>query len=109
MVEEGAVYLLANVNLESFDGFVPVELTVFYESPESRDRVNEAIKEHLDESIDFADLEETRHGYFALALPSVARVRQIQNWVRGYKRVERVHMEILNDIVLLDDFMTNKW
>jgi DNA-binding Lrp family transcriptional regulator len=98
MVAEGAIYLLVYVNLESFEGFVPTDLTIFYQSPQVGDKVNDALRDFLGETLVFADLEDKNHGYFALAVPSVARIREIQSWAAGRSGVAKAHVEILHGI-----------
>ena len=71
-----------SVNLRSFEGFVPADLTIFYQSPGSRDTIIEAVKNHLGDMLVFVDLEDKQHGYFALAVPSVARIREIESWAK---------------------------
>jgi DNA-binding Lrp family transcriptional regulator len=104
MVEEGAIYLLASVNLRSFEGYVPADLTVFYKSPEFRDKVVNAARDFLGEMLVFADVEDKHHGYFALAVPTIARIREIQGWAQKCDGVGNAHVEILQDILSLRRF-----
>lgn len=104
MVHEGAIYLLTSVNLGSFEGFVPADLVIFYQAPEFRDKVVEAVRDFLEEMLVFADVEDEQHGYFALAVPNIARIREIQNWAQRSDGVGSVHVEILHDILSLRRF-----
>ena len=99
MAEEGALYILANLNLRAFEGFVPVDLTVFFQTSDSREKVNATIIDYLGEMLVFADVEDEQHGYFALAVPSVARIREIESWVEKVEGVRNVRVEILHDIL----------
>ena len=104
MVEAGAIYLLASVNLGAFEGFVPADLTLFYQSPELKVNVCETVRHYLGELLVFADTEDREHGYFALAVPSIAKIREIQDWVGKCYGVRSVHVEILHDILSLRRF-----
>ena len=104
LVEDGAIYLLASMNLPALENFVPADLVVYYESSESRDKVNESLKEYLGDSLVFADLDDRRHGYFALALPGIARIREIQSWSEKREGVESVRVSVLQDILSIRRF-----
>ena len=71
LVEDGAIYLLVSVNLESFEGFVPADLNIVYESPEYRDKVIDLVRERLGDTLVFADIEDKQHGYFAIAFQAL--------------------------------------
>jgi DNA-binding Lrp family transcriptional regulator len=94
LVEDGTIYLLAGVNLSSFEGFVPAHLTIFYQSPESRNSVYEKVRDSLRDMLVFADIEDKHHGYFALSVPSVARIRQIESWAKTCDGVRNARVEI---------------
>ncbi len=107
MVEDGAIYQLANVNLRSFENFVPTDVTVFYQSPEFKDSVSEALKSSLRQWIVFADVD-SEHCYLALALPSIARIREIENGIKRIEGVGRIQVEILQDILSLKQFYVDQ-
>jgi DNA-binding Lrp family transcriptional regulator len=104
LVGEGAIYLLVSVNLESFKGFVPADLNIVYENPEYRDEVVDMVKEFLGETLVFADIEDRQHGYFALALPRIARIRTIENWVKSCEGVRNARVEVLHEIMSIGRF-----
>jgi DNA-binding Lrp family transcriptional regulator len=104
LVEEGAIYLLVSVNLESIEGFVPADLNIVYESPEYRDKVIDLVREHLGDMLVFADIEDKQHGYFALVVPSIARIRAIENWTKTCKGVRNARVEVLHDILSVRRF-----
>lgn len=104
LVEEGAIYLLASVNLKSFEGFVPADLNIVYETPESRDKVVDLVREYLGEMLVFADLEHKQHGYFALAVPSIAKLREIENWTKICEGVRYARVEALHEILSTSRF-----
>ena len=104
LVEEGAIYLLVSLNLGSFEGFVPADLNVVYESPEYRDKVIVLVREYLGDMLVFADIEDKQHGYFALAVPTIARIRAIENWVKSCKGIRNARVEVLHDILSISRF-----
>ncbi len=104
LVEEGAIYLLAMMNLGSFEGFVPADLNVFYKSPEAREKVVDGLKEYLGEMLVFADIEDRLHSYFALAVPSISRIREIESYARNYDGVSGARLEVLHDILSVRRF-----
>jgi DNA-binding Lrp family transcriptional regulator len=104
LVEEGAVYLLVSMNLESFEGFVPADLNIVYESPEYRDRVVDLIREYLGDMLVFADVEDKQHANFAIAAPSIARVRAIENWMKSRKGVRNARVDVLHEILSISRF-----
>lgn len=104
LVEEGAIYLLASVNLGSFEGLVPADLNVFYKSPEAREKVVDGLREYLGDMLVFADIEDRHHGYFALAVPSIARIREIESYARNHDEVSGASVEVLHDILSVRRF-----
>ncbi len=112
LVEAGAAYLLASIDLGSFENFVPADLMVFYESPEYRDEVNAAVTSYLGEMLVFADTQDKQHGYFALATPSIAKISEIRNWVVKCRGVSNARTEILQEFLSVrrfyDDSVRNK-
>lgn len=108
MAEEGAIYLLASLNLSSFQGFVPVDLTIIYQHTNSTNDLVETVKEFLGEMLVFADVEDKDHGYFALAVSSIARIREIQKWLGKCTGVRSAQIEILHDIISLKQFYETK-
>jgi DNA-binding Lrp family transcriptional regulator len=104
LVEGGAIYLLASLDLRSFDGFVPADLNIFYETPDDRDKVVDSVRERLGDMLVFADIEDRQHGYFALAVPSIARIRAIENWMKTHEGVRNVRVEVLHDISSIKRF-----
>ncbi|HYB03041.1 MAG TPA: AsnC family protein [Nitrososphaerales archaeon] len=104
LVEEGAIYLLVSLNLESFEGFAPADLNIVYESPECRDKVVDLVKEYLGDMLVFADVEDKQRGYFALAVPSIARIRAIENWAKICKGVRYARAEVLHEILSISRF-----
>ena len=104
LAEGGAVYLLASVNLGAFESFVPADLNIDYESLESRDKVVDLIKEYLGDMLVFADIEDQHHGYFAIAVPSIARIRAIKSWTKSCKGVRSARVEVLHSILSVRRF-----
>jgi DNA-binding Lrp family transcriptional regulator len=104
LVEEGAIYLLVSVNLESLEGFVPADLNIVYESPEYTDKVIDLVREYLGDALVFADIKDNQHGYFALAVPSIARIRAIENWMKICKGVRNARVEVLHEILSIRRF-----
>ena len=104
LVEEGAIYLLASVNLESFEGFIPADLNIVYESPESRDRVIDLVREYLGDMLVFADLQDQQYGYFALAVPNISKIRAIENQIRISKGIRSARVEVIHDILSIRRF-----
>ena len=104
LVEEGAIYLLVSLNPGSFEGFVPADLNVVYESPEYRDKVIVLVREYLGDMLVFADIEDKQHGYFALAVPTIARIRAIENWVKSCRGVRNARVEVLHEILSISRF-----
>lgn len=104
LVEAGGIYLLASVNLGSFEGFVPADLNVLYKSPEVSEKVADGSREYLGDTLVFADVEDRHHGYFALAVPSVARIREIESHARNYDGVSGARVEVLHDILSVRRF-----
>jgi len=58
----------------------------------------------LGEMLIFADVEDKQHGYFALAVPSIARVREIELWAKRCDGVGNVRVEVLHDILSIRRF-----
>ncbi len=52
----------------------------------------------------FADVEHKQHGYFALAIPSVAWIREIKVWVEAREGVSDFNVEILHNILSVRRF-----
>lgn len=104
LVEESAIYLLVSVNLEAFEGFVPADLNIVYESPESRDVVVHAVRGYLGDMIVFADTGDKQYGYFALAVPSIAKIRAIENWAKSIEGARNARVEVLHEILSIRRF-----
>jgi len=104
LTEASAVYFLASINLNSFEGFVPADLNVLYVRPDVREKVNQRITQFLGEQLVFADLGDKEHGYYALSLASVASVRKIQNWVGRLDGARSASVEVLQDILSTSRF-----
>ena len=92
------------MSLKCFEGFVPADLRIFYESSEDRDRVVDSVRQHMGDMLVFADIDDRQHGYFALAVPSIARIREIENWTKTCAGIRNVRIEVLHDILSVRRF-----
>ena len=96
---EGDIYMLPIVDLKALQGLVPVELVVDYISKDSRTSVNMHVVSHVRESLLFSDTSGP-FGYFALIVPSISQVEQIERWVRQLDGVSKARAEVLQDVLL---------
>jgi DNA-binding Lrp family transcriptional regulator len=97
--EEGAIYMLPIVDLKALQGIVPVELVVDYASKELRAAVNKQVVSYVKEGLLFSD-SSGPFGYFALIVPNVSQVEQIEQWARRLHGVKSARAEVLQDVIL---------
>jgi hypothetical protein len=94
-----ALYLLADIDPKAAEGSLLAHLIVFYDTPSSRSAVNQRISEQLGEEVAFADLDDANHGFYALMLTNISRVREILTWVGQQEGVKRARLDVLQDMV----------
>jgi DNA-binding Lrp family transcriptional regulator len=94
-----AMYLLADIDPKAAEGNLLAHLIVFYDAPEWRPAVNQRISSQLGEEVAFAELDDANHGFFALMLTNISRVREILNWVGRQEGVKRARLDILHDMI----------
>lgn len=97
--EAGAIYMLPDIDLKALQGIIPVELVVSYGDAHRKAEVNERISSNFRGEIVFSQISES-HGYFALMVPNVSSVEQIERWAKQQKGVSEAHTEVLQDVVL---------
>jgi len=97
--EDGAIYLLPNIDLKALQGIVSAEVVVDYASRESRAPVNKQLATYLNESLVFSNTSGP-FGYFALVFPNVSHVEQIARWVGHLQGVRGVRTLVLQDVIL---------
>ena len=94
-----ALYLLVDIDPKATEGSLLTHLTVFYDDPARRPKVDAALLDGLREEIAFAELDNPDHGFFALMLRNVARVQEISEWLRDRPGIRRARVDILQDII----------
>jgi len=99
LAEDGAIYMLPIIDLKALQGIVPVELVVDYSSKGSRASVNEQVVSQVKEGLIFSDISGP-FGYFALIVPNVSQVEQIERWARQLHGVSGARAEVLQDVIL---------
>jgi DNA-binding Lrp family transcriptional regulator len=98
--EAGAIYmLLPDIDLKVLQNVIPIELVVFYGDAQRRAEVNGRISSDFRDELLFSQISGS-HGYFALMVPNVSRVEQIEMWARQQDGVSEAHTEVLQDVVL---------
>jgi DNA-binding Lrp family transcriptional regulator len=104
LAKDGALYLLADVNMRAVEGIVPVDLIVLYESG----KINSALKEKTrlqitgylgDQLIIFDPNVAPEMDHFGLILTSVSKSQEIQRWVSGKEGVKASDASILLDVI----------
>ena len=99
LTEDGAIYILPNIDLKALQGIIPMELVVDYVSLESRTEVNGLIASRVKENLVFSNYTGP-YGYYALAVPNISQVEEITRWVKELKGVRDAHSDALQDVVL---------
>ena len=104
LAKDGAVYLLADVNMRTVECAIPADLIVFYEN---RDNMNSAPKEKTrlqiaeylkDELVLFDPNFAPDIDHFGLILSSISKSQEIQKWVSGKEGVKQSDISILLDV-----------
>lgn len=94
-----ALYLLADIDPKAAEGNLLAHLIVFYDTPGLRFDVNRRISSQLGKEVAFAELDDTNHGFFALMLTNISRVREILSWVERQEGVKSARLDILHDMI----------
>lgn len=102
LAREGAIYLLADVNMRAVEGIVPVDLIVLYErgiNSTLKEKTRLQITEYLgDQLLFFNPNVAPDMDHFALILSSVSKSQEIQKWVSGKEGVKASDVSILLDV-----------
>jgi DNA-binding Lrp family transcriptional regulator len=97
--EAGAIYMLPDIDLKVLQSVIPVELVVSYGDAQRKAEVNGRISSDFMDELLFSQISGS-HGYFALMVPNVSRVEQIERWARQQDGVSDAHTEVIQDVVL---------
>ncbi len=94
-----ALYLLADLDPKAAEGSLLAHLNVFYDAPGSRLAVTRRISREFGDEVAFAEVDDAGHGFYALMLTNIARVREILTWVERQEGVKRARLDILHDMI----------
>lgn len=94
-----ALYLLADLDPKAAEGSLLAHLHVFYDAPGSKSAVTQSISGELGDEVAFAELDDASHGFYALMLTHISRVREILTWVEGQEGVKRARLDVLQDMI----------
>jgi DNA-binding Lrp family transcriptional regulator len=102
LARDGAVYLLADVNMRAVEGIVPVDLIVFYERGTNstlKEETRLKITEYLgDQLLIFDPNLAPEMDHFGLILTSVSKSQEIQKWVSEKEGVKQSDISTLLDV-----------
>ncbi len=90
-------------NLKDFEGAIPADLRVFYDSPESRGKLVQKIISQLDGYLYFAGIIWDVLGVFRLIVPNVSKMQEIVKQVKQQQGVRNARIDILQERILLDE------
>jgi DNA-binding Lrp family transcriptional regulator len=88
--EAGVIYMLPDVDLKVLQGIIPVELVVAYGEDVRRAGVNAMIASKIRDDLVFSRLSDS-HAYFALMVPNISAVEELESWVRRLDGVSDAH------------------
>lgn len=94
-----ALYLLADLDPKAAEGSLLAHLNVFYDTPGSRFAVTQRILGELGDEVAFAEVDDASHGFYALMLTNISRVREILAWVERQEGVKRARLDVLQDMI----------
>jgi DNA-binding Lrp family transcriptional regulator len=105
LANEGAIYLLVNVNMKSFEGIIPTDLIICYDDnvgdvQASRDKTRTELVEYLGDQVVFfepncgPDMD-----HFALVLTNISTSQEIQKWANERQGIREAQMSILMDLI----------
>jgi len=97
--EDGAIYMLPDIDLRALQGIIPVELVVEYASQTSRAKANERISSRIGSELVFSD-NSGPYGYFALVVPNLFHMEQMAKWANQLEGVREARVDALEDVVL---------
>ena len=97
--EAGAIYMLPDVDLKVLQGIIPVELVVSYGEDGRRAEVNAWIASKIRDDLVFSRISDW-HAYFALMVPNVSAVEELESSVRKLDGVSEAHTAVVQDVVL---------
>ena len=96
--ESEALYVVGELDPRFTGGGTTCSLLVFYDRPEHRYRVSQEILSLLRDRLLFAELDDTRHAYFALVIEHIARAKEILNQVLAISGVAKGQMYLVQEI-----------
>lgn len=94
-----ALYLLADLDPKAAEGSLLAHLNVFYDAPGSRFSVTRRISGEFGDEVAFAELDDASHGFYALMLTNISRVREILTWLEHQEGVKRARLDVLQDMI----------
>jgi len=98
--EGDALYLLAELDPKFLSGGIACGLLIFYDDLRPKFLVEEIVT-YLGDQLIFANLDDLRHGYFALIITNLAMAQQILNWALAQKGVSSGRVDIVQEIISL--------
>ncbi len=103
--DDGAIYLLVDVNMKSLEGIIPVDLFIFYNNDSSnitsasKDKTRMQLQEYLaDQLIFFEPNYASDMDHFALVLTNISKSQEIKKWVSEKEGIKQAQVSILLDI-----------
>ena len=99
LAEGKALYLIAELNPRFLSGGIVCGLLVFHDESGSKSLSERRIVSHLGDQLLFADLDDPRHGYFALIIENVATAQDILNWALTQEGVSEGRIDIVQEVI----------
>ena len=96
---EGAIFLLADMSPKAIEGRIVCGLLIFYDKPETRDRVNQVVVEKIGDQILFTETDAKDHGYFGLVITNVSKANELLDWTKGLSGVVDGRIDLVQDII----------
>ena len=97
--ENGAIYMLPDIDLKALQGVIPVELVVEYESQRVKASANRLLATHIEQELIFSDTSGPV-GYFALVVPNLSQMEHLTSWASRQEGVKDARVDALQDVVL---------
>ncbi len=101
LAEGKALYLIAELNPRFLSGGIVCGLLVSHDESGSKSLSERRIVSHLGDQLLFADLDDPRHGYFALIIENVASAQDILNWALTQEGVSEGRIDIVQEVISL--------
>lgn len=97
--DEEALYLVGEMQPKFATGYIVISLLLFYETPEKRQLANENLLNYIGDRLLFANLDDSKHGYFALVITNIAQAKEILRWAFKVPGISGGRVDLTEDII----------